>query len=206
MSSKKEKSAIILNLLLVIFEIIGLIVYMSNNKYFQFEYYTQDSNLFALVIGIIYLVFLLAKKEIPKWLGMLKYMSVLSLTITFLVVVFILSPMYNFNYVWMMTSSSMLYYHTICPILAFVSFIFFEKNKISGLKDNIRALYFTIIYTILIIIFNIIGFVEGPYPFLMIKKNSIIESIIWLLVIDGGAFALSYLIMLLKNKVGVKDE
>ena len=105
-----------------------------------------------------------------------------------------------------MLFGSMLYYHTICPILAFVSFIFFEKNKISGLKDNIRALYFTIIYTILIITFNIFGFVEGPYPFLMIKKNSIIESIIWLLVIDGGAFALSYLIMLLKNKVGVKDE
>lgn len=200
----KRNISIILNILLVIFEIIGLIMYMNNNPYFDFSYYTQDSNLFALIIGIIYLICLLTHKE-NKIVSVLKYISVLSLSVTFLVVIFILAPMYNFAYGWMLFHGDLIFFHNLCPIIAFISFIFFEEHNISGKLDNLRATYFTILYAIISTTLNIFGIIEGPYPFLMVHKNPVYMSVIWFLVIVGGSYGIATMIMKIKNKIEHKQ-
>lgn len=181
------------------------------------EYYTQLSNYFALISATIYTIYLyknikaktiennnnkeIKDTTIPKWVSILKYSSTLSLLVTFLVVVFILTPMFGLkSFSWMLLQGTNLYFHTICPILTFISFIFFEKHNIKGLRDNIRAMYFTMIYATLFIILNILRVVKGPYPFLMVYEQPVYMSIIWFILIVGGAFALSMLIMWIKNK------
>ena len=84
----------------------------------------------------------------------------------------------------------MAYHHTLCPILAIISYIFFENNKIKK-KDIPYTMIFTITYTIILIICNILHIIEGPYPFLLIYKQPVYMSILWILIIDGGAYLLS---------------
>lgn len=92
------------------------------------------------------------------------------------------------------------YFHTLCPILAFLSFTNFESHEIEEKKDCIRATYFTIIYAIILIILNIINVVEGPYPFLRVQENPIWMSIIWFIVTVGGSYLLSKAISKIKIK------
>ena len=223
---EKETKALTLNTVLIIFGIMGFIRTLIGMGNPAIEYYTQLSNYFALISATIYTFYLLKiRKErekskvkeneeenenkekartnttIPKWVSILKYSSTLSLLVTFLVVLFILLPIYGLKiFVWLFFLGSNLFYHTLCPILTFISFMFFEKHNIKGLRDNFRAIYFTIIYAIIFITLNILKVVEGPYPFLMVYKQPVYMSIIWFILIVGGAFGLSMLIMKIKNK------
>lgn len=88
----------------------------------------------------------------------------------------------------------------------FISFIFFEKHDIKGFKDNFRAIYFTIAYAVVFIILNILKVYDGPYPFLQVYNQPIYMSVIWFIVIVGGAFGLGKLIMWIKNKQENKIE
>lgn len=214
---KKNIVALALNIILIVIGLIGLIETIIGFGNPALEYYTQLSNYFALISATIYTIYLyknikaktiennnnkeIKDTTIPKWVSILKYSSTLSLLVTFLVVVFILTPMFGLkSFSWMLLQGTNLYFHTICPILTFISFIFFEKHNIKGLRDNIRAMYFTMIYATLFIILNILRVVKGPYPFLMVHDQPIYMSIIWFILIVGGAFGLSMLIMLIKNK------
>ena len=214
---KKDIVALAINIILVVIGLIGLIETIIGFGNPALEYYTQLSNYFALISATIYTVYLyknikgktkeknnnkeIKNTTIPKWVSILKYSSTLSLLVTFLVVVFILTPMFGLkSFSWMLFQGTNFYFHTICPILTFISFIFFEKHNIKGLRDNIRAMYFTMIYATLFIILNILRVVKGPYPFLMVYYQPIYMSIIWFILIVGGAFGLSMLIMWIKNK------
>lgn len=202
----KNSTALALNVVLVVLGIVGFIRTITGLGYPAWEYYTQLSNYFALISAAIYVVFLLRNrkdksKEIPKWVSILKYTSTLSLLVTFLVVVFILTPYYGKDIIiWIFFVGSNLFYHTLCPIITFISFMFFESHKINGIKDNFRAVYFTIAYAIVFITLNILKVYEGPYPFLMVYKQPVYMSIIWFILIVGGAFGLGRLIMWIKNK------
>lgn len=197
--SKKKKS-LIFNIILVILGIIGFIISIKNVHLSLFVYYTQDSNIFAFIISGIYVYYLLKEKEIPVWLNILKYIAVTSLMVTFLVVIFILAPMFGFNYVYFLFVGANLYYHFLCPIIAFISFVFFEEYEIKGYKENLLATSFTGIYAFIFIILNILKIVDGPYPFLQIYKNPIYMSVLWFFLIVGGSFFLSKSIEKIKRK------
>ena len=202
----KNTTALALNVVLVVLGIIGFIRTITGLGYPAWEYYTQLSNYFALISATISVVFLLRNrkdksKEIPKWVSILKYTSTLSLLVTFLVVVFILTPYCGKDIIiWIFFEGSNLFYHTLCPIITFISFMFFESHKINGLKDNFRAVYFTIAYAIVFISLNILKVYEGPYPFLMVYKQPVYMSIVWFILIVGGAFGIGKGIMWLKNR------
>lgn len=203
---KNEIIALIFNIILVLLGITGLVKTITSMGYPAWEYYTQLSNYFSLCSALIYLVFLIhniknKNNEIPKWVSILKYSATLSLLVTFLVVVFILTPYYGKDIIiWIFFVGSNLFYHTLCPIITFISFTFFESHKISGIKDNFRAVYFTLIYAIVFITLNILKVYEGPYPFLMVYKQPVYMSIVWFIIIVGGAFGIGKGIMWVKNR------
>ena len=62
----KKKISIILNILIVIFEVIALIMTISSDRRIYIEYFTVDSNMLALFSSIVYLVFVFYKNKIPK--------------------------------------------------------------------------------------------------------------------------------------------
>ena len=188
--------SIALSIIIIILEIIALIV-CYNSFGINLAYYTIDSNIFLLISTILYL---LTINNVPKIVQLLKYSSTLSVFITFLVVVFVLYPMYNFNFQFLFLDGPNLYMHVLCPVLALISFIFFDSNEIeNSLKNNLRSLYFTIIYAIILISLNILNVVSGPYPFLKVNQQSPLMSVFWIVLILGGALIFSKVLLFLKD-------
>ena len=193
---EKRNVSIALSIIIIILEIIALIV-CYNSFGINLAYYTIDSNIFLLISTILYLITI---NNVPKIVQLLKYSSTLSVFITFLVVVFVLYPMYDFNFQFMFLDGPNLYMHVLCPVLAIISFIFFDSNEIeNSLKNNLRSLYFTIIYAIILISLNILNVVSGPYPFLKVNQQSPLMSVFWIVLILGGALILSKVLLFLKD-------
>ena len=193
---EKRNVSIALSIIIIILEIIALIV-CYNSFGINLAYYTIDSNIFLLISTILYLITI---NNVPKIVQLLKYSSTLSVFITFLVVVFVLYPMYDFNFQFMFLDGPNLYMHVLCPVLAIISFIFFDSNEIeNSLKNNLGSLYFTIIYAIILISLNILNVVSGPYPFLKVNQQSPLMSLFWIVLILGGALILSKALLFLKD-------
>lgn len=193
------------NILIIFFEIIGFILAINSFSYNIFEYYTQDSNLLVLISSILYLIYIISNKKVPYFIELLKYTSVVSITVTFMVVITILSWTMEDGFVTMLFKDSMLFHHTICPILTIITFIFFEKHNFNSYKDTIRTLYFTIIYATILVILNIFKVIEGPYPFLMVYNQSVFISILWTIIILGMTLIISILLKK-SNKKHQKDN
>ena len=141
----KKKVSIGLNILIIILEIIGFVLIFMSLGFGSFIYYTLLSNLFLLVTCILYLF---KNKIKSRIVDVLKFGSTLSVLITFLVVLFVLGPNKELTYHFLLLEGSNFYYHLVCPILGIITFIFFDDIKISGFRDVLGSLGFTIIYSI----------------------------------------------------------
>lgn len=191
--------AIIINISIIFMEIFAFVDCFKLDGIKCFQYYTQDSNLFLMISCILYLIVCLANKEKKsRFISLLKYSSTVSVTVTFLVVVTILAPVMG-GYKAMMFDGTMLYHHLLCPILGFVSFIFLEDHEISGLKDALLAMIFTVIYGIIAVILNILGIMDGPYPFLKVYEQSLLMSVMWVFLMNGSNYLLNIGIAYLNN-------
>ena len=194
----KKNLSIIINMLLIILGIIGFIETIEMLGKFDIKYYTQDSNLLAIFVEMLYIYFLVVKEKVPKWVQVLKYIATLSLVITFVVVVLILAPLGNYNYGYFLFYSLQLYYHTLCPIIAFISFAFIEDYSFER-KHKWYAMLFTLIYAIIAIIFNILGIMDGPYVFLRVTVNPWYISLMWTAIIFVLVYLLSSFLFCIKN-------
>lgn len=189
----KKKASRLFNILIVLFEIIGIIEVLKLNQKIGFEYYTEDSNILALISSFLFVIYLLKDKRIPRWLQIFKYMTTICLSITFVVVITILGPLDNFDYSFLLFSKALFIQHLVCPILAFITFVIFDEIKPLSTVDNIIGLFVTLLYSVILIALNLFKVVVGPYPFLMIREQTISISIAWCI----SLFAISYLVALL---------
>ena len=192
-----KNTNIIINLLIVILEIIGFVLVFKELGITSLEYYTEDSNLLLLISSIIILIYISKNKELPLWFKSFRYIAIVSTTLTLIIVLTVLSWTTDLGLYYLLFHESMLYHHTLCPVLAILSFVFVERY------DNlhtIHGLYFTAVYGIIMIILNALKIVEGPYPFLLVHNQPIIHSIIWTALI----FAITYAIALILKKVNGK--
>lgn len=187
-----------LNVLFMFLEVIALAWTMGQFMLESFIYYTILSNLFALIVSIIYFYYSYQKK-IPKVINILRLSSVLSLAVTFLVSLFILLPSFNFNFK-LMYGGMNLFLHFVCPVLLFVIYLIYDKKNKLTKKDIMLANMLTFVYGAVMVPLNILKVVEGPYPFLMVYKQSIFMIIIWLIVIVGGTTLLGFLLYKIKKK------
>ena len=196
----KKKMSLIFNVLIVIFELIGFFVTYKTIGRISYEYFTEDSNILSFFSSLLYVIFILLNKKIPKYLKIFKYLSTVCMALTFFFFFLILSPMSNYNYVYMLTKDAMLYQHLICPVLCMISFVCFDDIGKLTKKDILYSISFTLLYAVVLIILNIFDFIKGPYPFLMVKEQSIFMSLIWLILIPG----LSYLLAVLLKRCNFK--
>jgi hypothetical protein len=192
-----RKISLIINLILIILEIVGFILVINEIGIKTLEYYTEDSNFLLLLSSALFLIYLCLDREFPSWLKTLRYISVVSTTLTLIIVLTVLSWTTDFGLPYLLFEGSMLYHHTLCPVIALISFIFVERY------ENLNVSYgliFTLIYGIIMIILNILKTVEGPYPFLLVYKQPVSHSIIWTIII----FAITYLIAWILKKSNEK--
>ena len=189
---------IIINLLIVILEIIGFILVFNELGINSFEYYTEDSNLLLLISSSIFLIYLIKNKELPSWFKSLRFAAIVSTTLTLIIVLTVLSWTTDFGLYHLLFHESMLYHHTLCPILAILSFVLIEKYDN---LNTVHGLYFTIIYAVIMIVLNVLKIVEGPYPFLLVYKQPILHSILWTVVILAITYAIAFILKKVNGKV-----
>ena len=201
---KKEKRTLWISLILNL-TIVGMELYASGNSFSRngtgmFRFYTEDSNLLALFACLLLAVFtvraLCGRQKVPQWVMAVKYTAVCCLSLTFLVVVCVLAPMAGGleGYRVMLLTDSMLFQHLLCPVLALVSFLIFEREPKLSRRHILFALLPTALYALVTILLNLLRLLSGPYPFLMVYAQPVWASILWCIGILGAAGALCALV------------
>ena len=203
-TSNKLVGFLSINILVLIFELIGLCKVYGEIGNESLIFYTQLSNIFLLIAVCINIVesikcLMSGKKSgLPAYAWRVFHAAVSATTVTFLVVLLVLSWMYG-NLWYVLTAGSMLFTHTLCPLISLGAFIGFAPKVFKGI-DAIRAASFTFIYGIIAIILNIARVITGPYPFLWVYEQPVWATISWVIIILGGACAISRVIIIGKTK------
>lgn len=198
-------AAVLLNLSVTVLSLIGTVISFKRDGAGMFLYYTVDSNIFAEISCAVYAFFLIrrlsVKKKIPVWAVMAKYAAVCCLSVTFLVVVTVLAPMHGANgYRMMLFSGDMFFHHLVSPVLAAVSFFLFDRVPFRASRAALFALIPTAVYAAAAVVLNIAGIIEGPYPFLHVYEQPFFMSVLWFVLILGGAYAAALLIAFLRRR------
>ena len=203
--TKREKRlcAILCNAMIVALELVGGMICTLETGLSQFQYYTQDSNYFAMIVAILFLVFALRgghDKPLPDWLILLRYMATCLLSVTFLVVIFILCPPYGLNgYRIGLLSGAQTFEHLLCPVLSFLSLYLFEDAP--KLKyATLFALIPTLLYAVVVIPLNLAKLLHGPYPFLYIYEQPWWQSVIFAIVIPAIAYMVAFFLLFALKK------
>jgi len=176
---------IIANILIVIMEIIAFRLSFRRIRWEMFIYYTELSNLITLISSIAYL---LTNGNAPA----LRYLSAVELTMTFLITLCVLVPMGG-GFKTLMISDNGLYHHTLVPILSVVSYIFWEPHSTMWLLPVIL----TTLYGLTMMYLNLINRIDGPYPFLRIRHQSRIASVLWFFGLIGIISLVSFAVIFL---------
>lgn len=197
-------AALCANALIVIFELIALVLSLVDQGLGSFQFYTQDSNYLAMAASLCFCVYgvkqLRGTDKIPSWVRSFRYVTVSCLMVTFFVVILVLMPTMSENALYMLYGGSMLYQHTLCPILSAVSLFAFEAAERLPKREILKALIPTLAYAIAAIIFNLCRVIEGPYPFLMVYAQPWYASVLWCVVILGIAGLLASGVLALHNR------
>ena len=116
--------------------------------------------------------------------------------VTFIVVMTVLLPIYMMSGYGTagMFSGWNLFFHVIAPLLSLFSFWFLEDHEDLPRWSTFAAVIPTVIYAVVLIIMNIKGYVEGPYPFLMVRRQSAAASVLWCAAILAGNLLLALII------------
>ncbi len=194
----KNKIALALNTLIIILEAIAQPMIFIPRGIVAAQYYTQLSNIMLFIAAIIlefYLIRKVFKKTaIPRWVGLTLFSAVAATTVTFIVVLTILSWQVG-DLGWLLFNGSMLFTHTLCPILGIILFAVFNPCEFKK-TDARYAMIFTLGYAAVSLVLNIAKIWHGPYPFLWVYEQPIWLTIVWFIVIPGGAFGLAKLLLL----------
>lgn len=179
----------VLNLLIVIFEIIAFKKSLSGSSIKKnFVYYTQISNLIALISSVLLVIF-----GTGGFVSVLRFLGTGMLGMTFFVTACILVPMSR-NPKGLLFSGSGLFHHLLVPVISTVSFLAFEKKP--GLQWVWLIAVLTLVYGLIMLYLNYQKRVEGPYPFFMIRKMGAKLTTVWMiclmLAVSGISFAIGY--------------
>lgn len=193
--------SLIINIVIIVLEIIGTTICANSTGLEMFNFYTTDSNIFALTVCIVFVFFTARslfspqKPDIPKPIKTLKYISVCCLNVTFVVVVTIFAPVFGEGgYEYMLFNSDFLYFHFSCPLLSLISFVLFEGGTKYNIGLSFAATIPTLIYAVATVSLNLLNVINGPYPFLYVYEQPLHLSILWLILFIDIAFLSASLI------------
>lgn len=203
--SLKRLFSIYANIVVVLMELITLVSSLSSDGVEIFKFYTQDSNIFALIAcaacAVESILCLKNKSSISKTVRILKYFASCCVAVTFIVVVTVLAPADGpSGYVNMLFRGKSLFLHLVCPLITVISCMFLEDMSDITMKYTFYALIPTVIYAFVTLILNIARLLYGPYFFLHIYEQSIFMTIAWFVIILGGAYLINTLIRLANRK------
>ena len=200
----KQNLALLFNLVSAAFQIYALVLVFTARGFSPLQYYTVDSNILACISSVALVLSLLIKGKTPLWVHRLRYYASACIGVTFVVVLVILIPAAGFSTIpSMLFEGTNLWQHTVCPLLCLISFLFFEKDEKLEEQQTFYALIPTMIYAVVALILNIVRVIRGPYVFMMIYEQSVLMTLMWMIIIGGIAYILAELIRQGNQKIGM---
>ena len=197
----KKKVALVLNVLLIIFEIIGFIITYKVGEDITPALYTEDSNLICLIASIMYVIYYFNGKSSNKIVHIFRFMTTLNLLLTFFITLFLLSREYGLYE--MMIQNEFIFFHTLCPIVSFISYLFFEKYRATKGDIMYKGAMFTCVYSIVVYTLNILKVIEGPYPFLKVYEQPITQTVVTILGMGVVLAILTFALYEIKKKIKI---
>ena len=157
-----------------------------------FKFFTFQSNLFMGIVAFIYAIFqlliLLNKRDkLPHVLLVFNYVGTTSVSLTFLVVVFFLGPIYGYN---MMYLGANLFFHGLAPVAAMVGYMFIHKECQIKFSDTFCAIIPPFLYGTVYLI-NVVannGYGNVNYDFYMFGANGPFFGILTFMLVMGVAY------------------
>lgn len=202
----RTQLAIVANIILIILEIIGTSISLSNGGIKNFIWYTVLSNVLALAASVCYTISALVGNaaEPPQWVLLLRYGAAVCLSVTFLIVVTVLVPMAmpSGTAANVLYKGPQIYHHILCPLISAASFVFLEPAPEGGMKLVLIAAAPTLLYAVVFVVLNIAKIVHGPYPFLYVYEQPLFMSVMWFVVIVGLSAELAAGLMKLSQHFG----
>lgn len=159
--------AIILNAVIIILEITALLKRFRDISLETFAYYTVISNLLTLISC--------AAAIVCGGAPVLRYLATCMMVMTFAVTVCVLIPVGGRAKELLFTGTG-LYHHLICPVLCFISYVFFEPHC----RTWMLPVAVTFIYGMIMLWLNHKGKVDGPYPFFKVREQKRSSTVIWM--------------------------
>lgn len=204
--------AVLVNLALVLMEGWANLALWQQHPVFKdlAIFYTHQSNFLALIASALFVlvgtVALFRDGRIPRLLKVFRLMCTVQLYITFIVVLVGLAPMSLFagGDLFAMYGGPMFVMHLMGPIVSLVSFVFLEGTPRLTLGDAFLAIQYTWIYSIVMVILNAVGKVEGPYPFLMVDVNPWWVSLLYAVVMIPGGLLTAFCGKWLNNGIACR--
>ncbi len=179
----------LLNLLVIALELRGLSIAVSERGWLRLLiYYTQISNMLALVASVLLVAF-----GQPAWVTVLRYTSVCMLVMTAAVTVLVLVPMGGdpHKLLW---SGNGVYHHVLCPALSTVSYVLVESH--ASARALALPVAITLAYGLTMLWLNARRVVDGPYPFFRVHEQSKARTVMWVLVLLAAVSAISGVVLL----------
>lgn len=173
--------------LIIVCEIWGITGVEKKHLLKSMIYYTQLSNVAALISAALLLCFGPA-----KWISVFRYLSVCLLIMTCLVTVFVLQPLIHDSYL-LLWSRTGFFLHLVCPLLNTLSYVFLETHAEGSVFLPPAA---TLLYGVIMLYMNYVEKVDGPYPFLRIRHQTKTATVIWIIVLLAAMGAISSLVAL----------
>ena len=187
--------SVIISLAAGICAIVGAVIHLTKSGAAIFAYYTVDSNIFMAIAALIYCAAALPvltgkRKTVPKAVMVIKYFATVTVSITMLVVIFVLAPYYD-DYLQglrhLMIDGQLLYHHLLCPLLSILAFLFFDPPVEKKASLPFLSLIPTLIYAVVTALLNTAKLLYGPYPFLLVYEQPVYMSVVWFFAIHGIA-------------------
>jgi len=168
--NKELKLSIIIKLIAIISCIYGLI----NTFYglISYTYFTTLSNIFILIMLIIFLIRDIRHKEKSNMLYLIKFLATISISLTFFVFLFILAPAYSKGFIeaYKLYNWGSLCLHFITPLLSIIDFFIFDYKYKSKKIHSIYATVPPLIYVGFVILLSNLSVrwhdMKAPYNFL----------------------------------------
>ncbi|MBQ8451923.1 MAG: hypothetical protein IJ538_04030 [Clostridia bacterium] len=178
---KKERTLNILSLIFnfaIVLITINSIAYafrtdiIRQNSYFEFDgflslrFFTNLSNILVAITSICVLIFNIKNAvrdefKLPRWAVIFKFVGTVAVTVTFLTVACFLSPGIAFNggNYFILFKGNSFFLHFLTPVLAIISFVFFEKTEKFSFRFVFLALIPILVYGI--VYFVMVVIVQG---------------------------------------------
>lgn len=189
MSKKNSTAEIILNIVIIVFTIVGIIFMLTGKPeegalqatgIENFKFYTVLTNVFCGIVALIYLSLILLRKNTDK-LAVLKLAAVCGVAITFAVVAFMFGPLYGYPQFY---KRGNLFFHLLLPVMAMAEFIVVKRKRIPFLHTIIAAVP-TLLYGIGYMLNILINGIGGPWP----DTNDFYAFLSWGWPVGIGIFA-----------------